>query len=225
MFNGIQVTAMIELQAAADLRSDCDGRHERRMFLRDALFEMTDAMQHSGWCLNRDFLGNAEAATNDIINAFQHILSEFIAKARGDTVNAATLFKYSASASSGDVLFDGQSYTISMLDPLRAIEINIGLCAVGRICIPLFARLFTDLGLQWADLYERFVAKKVLQCFRNDQGYPNGRYVRVWSGQEDSSHLKGVMRDLDRSSPQLYRHAYEGLDVLYDSLIRSRGAN
>jgi len=50
-------------------------------------------------------------------------------------------------------------------------------------------------------LYIRYVAKNVLNIFRQDHGYQDGTYVKVWNGQEDNEVLARIMAKHPDASP------------------------
>ncbi len=62
-------------------------------------------------------------------------------------------------------------------------------------------------GLDMQTLYKYYVAKNVLNKFRQDNGYKEGTYKKVWNGKEDNI----VLRELLESSPM-------GIDALYNAL-------
>jgi hypothetical protein len=47
------------------------------------------------------------------------------------------------------------------------------------------------------DLYRSYVAKNVLNMFRQDHGYKRGDYIKVWDGQEDNEVLAELITSLD----------------------------
>ena len=55
---------------------------------------------------------------------------------------------------------------------------------------------FVDLAMHfmdWEELHVRYVGKNVLNSFRQDQGYKQGHYNKVWSdGREDNEHMMEI---------------------------------
>lgn len=58
---------------------------------------------------------------------------------------------------------------------------------------PAFERLMEVFGLNWQTLHELYVAKNVLNLFRQDHGYANGTYLKMWGGREDNVVLAELM--------------------------------
>ncbi|MFZ5374144.1 MAG: dUTP diphosphatase [Campylobacterota bacterium] len=53
-----------------------------------------------------------------------------------------------------------------------------------------FFRLAAMGGLNLDTLYRLYVGKNILNQFRQDHGYKEGHYVKVWNGEEDNSVMK-----------------------------------
>ncbi len=60
----------------------------------------------------------------------------------------------------------------------------------------------------------------MLNFFRQDNGYKEGTYIKVWEGREDNEHLVEVMDALDLTKPEFSDLVYEGLRSRYPSLNR-----
>ena len=77
----------------------------------------------------------------------------------------------------------------------------------------LFANFF-DLvlmsGLDLNTLYRLYVGKNILNQFRQDNGYKDGSYVKIWAGEEDNIVMKRVWEENSDIKP----------DVLYKELAK-----
>lgn len=80
--------------------------------------------------------------------------------------------------------------------------------------------LLADIGRDFDDLYRNYIGKNVLNFFRQDHGYREGRYVKTWGGREDNAHLVDVLAALDSASPTFRDDVYRALAARYpgDSL-------
>ena len=67
------------------------------------------------------------------------------------------------------------------------------------------------------ELYRQYVGKNVLNFFRQDNGYKEGTYIKVWEGREDNEHLVEVMDALDLTKSEFSDLVYEGLRSRYPS--------
>ena len=111
--------------------------------------------------------------------------------------------------------FDGKQWQFSQLNLLEKLELLIGLAAAKRTSIGLFSALLVDCKMSWLDLYQQYVSKNVLNFFRQDNGYKQGTYRKVWDGREDNEHLVELMANLDASALSFQDDLYQALHQRY----------
>ena len=66
-------------------------------------------------------------------------------------------------------------------------------------------------GLDLNSLYRLYVGKNILNQFRQDNGYKDGTYVKVWAGKEDNVVMKRIWEENGDIKP----------DVLYKELAKT----
>jgi len=64
-------------------------------------------------------------------------------------------------------------------------------------------------------LYRSYVGKNVLNFFRQDHGYKDGSYLKIWDGREDNEHLVEVLDELDSANADFRDEVYQGLQQRY----------
>jgi len=70
-------------------------------------------------------------------------------------------------------------------------------------------------GLDLDKLYKLYIGKNVLNQFRQDNGYKDGTYIKVWDGDEDNVIMQKIFKDNPDIDPEgLYRE----LTKLYHEL-------
>jgi len=67
------------------------------------------------------------------------------------------------------------------------------------------------MDMSFDELYEIYVGKNVLNMFRQDNGYKEGTYNKVWSGREDNEHLADIMKQLNGDSLTFKDDVYAAL--------------
>lgn len=82
-----------------------------------------------------------------------------------------------------------------------------------------FHQLLVDMDMDFNELYSKYVGKNVLNFFRQDHGYQDGTYIKVWHGKEDNECLVEVIAKLDSEHKDFKAHIYNGLKTRYDALI------
>jgi dimeric dUTPase (all-alpha-NTP-PPase superfamily) len=81
--------------------------------------------------------------------------------------------------------------------------------------VPLFAELMRACSLTPEQLYRHYVGKNVLNFFRQDHGYQEGTYVKLWQGREDNEHLSELLESLDDTDPEFPDAVYQALLARY----------
>lgn len=71
------------------------------------------------------------------------------------------------------------------------------------------------------ELYRAYVAKNVLNMFRQDNGYREGRYIKTWGGREDNQVLAELMRDLDSDAEDFREAVYAALGARYAAVSKA----
>lgn len=75
---------------------------------------------------------------------------------------------------------------------------------------------FFDLGylgaLNVAQLYRLYVGKNILNQFRQDHGYKEGHYIKIWNGLEDNAVMKSAWENNPDMTPD---GLYEALKTAY----------
>lgn len=78
-----------------------------------------------------------------------------------------------------------------------------------------FAGCMAQIGMDIDDLYRGYVGKNTLNFFRQDHGYKDGSYIKMWNGQEDNEHLVEVVKSLDINQENFAELVYKGLEARY----------
>jgi len=67
-------------------------------------------------------------------------------------------------------------------------------------------------GLNLDTLYKLYVGKNILNKFRQDHGYKDGSYIKIWNGQEDNVTMQSILERNDTISPE---GLYKALEKAY----------
>ncbi len=78
-----------------------------------------------------------------------------------------------------------------------------------------FFTMALNCGVNLQVLYSLYIGKNILNRFRQDHGYKEGSYIKVWNGQEDNV----VMQDIMAKNPSYGSdELYAGLKAVYQGL-------
>lgn len=67
-----------------------------------------------------------------------------------------------------------------------------------------FFKLMNSLNLSLDKLYKIYIGKNILNQFRQNNGYLNGTYVKIWKGEEDNVVMQRILDDNDMGVNELY---------------------
>lgn len=65
------------------------------------------------------------------------------------------------------------------------------------------------------ELFRQYVGKNTLNFFRQDHGYKDGSYIKVWHGEEDNEVLASLVTSLDASADDFQQQLYSALEAKY----------
>ena len=83
--------------------------------------------------------------------------------------------------------------------------------------IPRFATLkimFKKLNMSNEDVYIAYITKNCLNKFRQDNGYKDGSYIKVWNGREDNIVAFEIANELG-ADEELFEQLYLDLETYY----------
>jgi dimeric dUTPase (all-alpha-NTP-PPase superfamily) len=70
--------------------------------------------------------------------------------------------------------------------------------------IEAFIDVAIQSGLNLNALYKLYVGKNILNKFRQDHGYKDGSYIKIWNGKEDNVVMQGILEKENITPEELY---------------------
>ncbi|WP_220719008.1 dUTP diphosphatase [Agarivorans litoreus] len=213
MLQANQAQIMLQLQDNMNAKVNPEWLTTRSPFLRAVVIEGAEAIEHHGWKWWKKQDCDLEQLQMELVDIWHFVLSELLLQSDGEHAPAqAYIFE---NIEQSTVQFDGKQWQFSQLNLLEKLELLIGLAAAKRTSIGLFSALLGDCKMSWLDLYQQYVSKNVLNFFRQDNGYKQGTYRKVWDGREDNEHLVELMANLDASALSFQDDLYQALHQRY----------
>ncbi len=213
----VQASIMLTLQATMNTKVDAHWLDKRFPYLRAVVVEAAEAIEHHGWKWWKKQERDLPQLQMEVIDIWHFLLSEILLRNNGDHEQARTLLRAANAPHLGGhvIHFDGHALEQGSMSLLSKLELLIGLSCAGRIDLLLFRSIMLDSGLNWESLYKQYVSKNVLNMFRQDHGYKEGTYQKLWHGREDNEHLVELMDSLDTSDAAYPERLYQGLSRRY----------
>ena len=146
--------------------------------------ECAELLDHYGWKWWKRQAVDRDQVVLEVVDIWHFGLSELIRSGAVDLALAGRL----RTALAGSSLSDFR---------LAVEELARSSLASRGFDIEAFAGVMRALPLTFDELYETYVAKNVLNVFRQANGYRTGEYRKVWDGREDNEHLSELVGTLD----------------------------
>ncbi len=201
-----QLVTMLELQNEMNRWVHQDWANQGFEFYRAIWVEASEMLEHYGWKWWKYQQPDMPQVKLEVIDIVHFSLSIELQK----ETNLSVIAEKVASA------FNAPRHTSD-------IKTAIELLAMETIQdkdshFDIIAGLMQHLQMDFAELYERYVGKNVLNIFRQDHGYKTGEYIKMWNGREDNEYLEDILEELNVNSASYRDDVYSSLSSRYSEL-------
>jgi dimeric dUTPase (all-alpha-NTP-PPase superfamily) len=212
MLNNSQLNTMLELQDKMNKKVNPDWLNAGYAYLRAAMIESVEAIEHHGWKWWKAQDKDIAQVQMELVDIWHFALSDIIIAYQGDKQKASELIAEELKSVPSTLSFDNTDYNFHQQSLVENLELMAGLCVAKRFSVPLFMKIVEQAEMTSAMLFQQYVGKNILNFFRQDHGYKDGSYIKIWNGREDNEHLVEV---LATTGDQLDDYA----NIVYDGLI------
>ena len=180
-----QLETMAEMQESHNLLVHPRWREQGHDYYRAVWVECAELLDHYGWKWWKRQEADVEQVKLEIIDIWHFGLSELLRAGQVDAALATQLAAAIRNAQATDFRVAVETLARQSL-------------VTKRFDIDAFANVMRALPISFDDLYRGYVAKNVLNAFRQRNGYKEGGYRKQWhDGREDNEHLVEIAADLD----------------------------
>ncbi|MBT1451164.1 dUTPase [Glaciecola sp. XM2] len=215
MLNKTQIAIMLDLQNKMNTKVNPDWLNAGYAYLRAAMIESVEAIEHHGWKWWKAQQLDLAQVQMELVDIWHFALSHILIEHNGNIPNASSQIEHALTLTNTDVTFDGQSFDLTTQTLVENLELMAGLCVVKRFDVKLFTTIVEQAHMTSTSLFEQYVGKNVLNFFRQDHGYKEGTYIKMWGGREDNEHLVDIMQTLDSSNQDYANSLYQALEERY----------
>ena len=215
MLSTTQLNTMLTLQDGMNQKVNPQWLSANYAYLRAAMIESVEGIEHHGWKWWKAQHKDLPQLQMELVDIWHFALSSIIIQFDGDIAQSSSTIAQQLASNTSSVMFDGKSYDFTRLDILDNLQLMAGLCAANRFDVPLFIKIVEQAEMNADELYRQYVGKNVLNFFRQDNGYKEGSYHKLWNGREDNEHLVDVLNALDIALPDYSDKVYQGLQQRY----------
>lgn len=198
-----KLLAMLQMQNEMNTRVHPAWRDQNYEWYRAIWVECAELMDHYGWKWWKKQSPDRDQVVLELIDIWHFGLSSLLQREQDEEKIAASL----EAAMVADV--PEQNFC-------RDVEVFAQQTLASKQFDPqLFSRLLSHMDISLDSLYRSYVGKNVLNFFRQDRGYKDGSYQKLWGGREDNLHLVEVLDSLDSNSPSYREDVYRALASRY----------
>lgn len=215
MLSPSQLATMLSLQDKMNKKVNPSWLTAGYQYLRAAMIESVEGIEHHGWKWWKAQQKDLPQLQMELVDIWHFALSAIIIDFDGDIDQSAATIGQQLQLDQSIVRFDGKGYDFANQDILDNLELMAGLCAAKRFSVPLFIHIVEQAEMDSDELYRQYVGKNVLNFFRQDNGYKDGTYVKIWQQREDNEHLVEVLDALDINLEDYSDQVYKGLQQRY----------
>ncbi|KPV94874.1 dUTPase [Pseudoalteromonas sp. P1-9] len=198
-----KICTMLEMQNAMNTKVHAEWFNQGFEWYRAIWVECAEMLDHYGWKWWKKQTPDTEQVILELVDIFHFGLSL--------RIDGETSYQELA-----------EQLTAELEKPTQADDFKqtLELLAASAVAnktfdAAAFAGCMAQIGMDIDDLYRGYVGKNTLNFFRQDHGYKDGSYIKVWNGQEDNEHLVEVVKSLDINQDNFAELVYKGLEARY----------
>ena len=207
-----QLRNMATLQDRHNRQVHAEWRDQGYEYYRAVWVECAELLDHIGWKWWRRQQPDIEQARLEVVDIWHFGLSDLL---RANAVNDALADRMAERANASE--------SADQRADLRAAVETLALATLTHksFDIEAFVDVMNALPMRLDELHDIYVGKNVLNAFRQDHGYRDGSYVKIWNGREDNAHLAEIAAGLDVSQSSYADDLYAALEARYAAATRA----
>lgn len=186
------------------------------LWTRAIMVEGVEALDHYGWKWWKKLPAPDMSQFHlELVDIWHFALSNELVHTGGDPHEAAANIRVALRNPRHEFTRGLDTIDLRHLDVPDLLHVLVGAAAFGEFHLTAFQLLMEKSGMQWQDLHKSYVAKNVLNIFRQAHGYKEGTYVKTWDGREDNE----VLTEMIERQPEITaEQIMDALKKVYTSL-------
>lgn len=209
---------MLSLQDRLNARINSEWINAGQRFLRAAFVESAEALEHHGWKWWKKQTIDLPQVQMELVDILHFYLSHTLVQAGGGAEAAAQMLTNDL-AGEETITLDGQPFNLRVLDVPQLLELIGGLAVCGRASYITLQATMLACQMTWDDAFKQYLSKNMLNIFRQDHGYKEGTYIKLWQGEEDNVVLARLLSGSDADQPDFADRLYADLEIEYKAAL------
>ena len=172
-------------------------------YYRAIWVECAEMLDHFGWKWWKNQEPDIDQVKLELVDIWHFALSELIKSGQLDESLGAELANVEPIDSKPEIFRKAiESLAISSLQS-RSFKMSD------------FIYAMQTLPMNLKELFALYVGKNVLNRFRQDHGYKEGSYRKLWAGREDNEHLIEILESISVEPEEMFDMLYQQLEQRY----------
>ena len=172
-------------------------------YYRAIWVECAEMLDHFGWKWWKNQEPDIDQVKLELVDIWHFALSELIRSEQLHEDLGAELANVEPIDSTPEIFRKAiESLAISSLQS-RSFKMNN------------FTEAMRALPMDLKELFALYVGKNVLNRFRQDHGYKEGSYRKLWAGREDNEHLIEILESISVEPEEMFDMLYQQLEQRY----------
>ncbi|MDC4918676.1 dUTP diphosphatase [Acinetobacter baumannii] len=208
-----KIKEMLKLQDDINSQINSKWRLANNPWYRAIWTECAELMDHIGWKWWKNQEIDINQSHMELIDIWHFGLSDMLQSNDSLDKIVQKLDKFDTSTHSNLLLEKNK-----LLEKIEEfMEITI---VSKRFDIEKFLHLTKAVNLNFDQIYKLYIAKNILNKFRQDNGYKSGEYIKIWEGREDNEHLYEILETLllNKDQINLSEQLYNTLHIRYKTI-------
>lgn len=204
-----KIVNMLELQDSMNSKVNSDWRNAGFEWYRAIWMESSEMLEHYGWKWWKKQTAEVMQVKLEIVDIVHFGLSIRLVQGceQGDSIDQIA-----------------ETIAADFNNPKASNDIRTSIELLAKETLTdrgahfsIMAGIMAHLSMSFDELYEIYVGKNILNIFRQDNGYKEGTYRKIWDGREDNEHLADVLAKLDCNNAEFKNDIYQALSEIYSS--------
>ena len=194
---------MASLQEEHNVQVHAEWKEQGYDYYRAIWVECAEMLDHFGWKWWKKQESDIDQVKLELVDIWHFALSELI---RSDQLNVSL----------GEELAKVEPIDSTPETFRKAIEALAASSLQSRsFRMSDFTNAMRTLPMDLKELFALYVGKNVLNRFRQDHGYKEGSYRKLWAGREDNEHLIEILGSVSVEPEQMFDMLYQQLELRY----------
>jgi len=199
----VQISAMLDMQNAMNSKVHPQWFEQNFEFYRAIWVECAEMLDHYGWKWWKHQQPDIDQVQLELVDIFHFGLSCKIIENQDLTVLASEIATEMQRPTQGNDFKESLELLATHALTSKGFD------------VPSFAGCLLQCDMTADNLYRSYVGKNSLNFFRQDHGYKDGTYLKVWNGREDNEYLVDIINRLDSSAVDFKEQVYQALEDEY----------